>query len=446
MQDRETRVFAATAGLGAGKTHGKSQWHHQRVLDNPRSPFSGFYEPIFQKIHDAAIPTYKKVLNAVGYIEGIDYRIIKTPYPKLIYSFNNHEVHFCSAERPDKIVAVEYSHSTIDEAGAIVVEAYRNVRSRTRCTLAEISQVFVGGVPQGITWYAEAFDSDTIPGWNTSEPRDHYIIRRSDDGEVKYRRFTIWTDDNPFISKTYLQELQDTYGHNPNLIRSYRYGQFCPLVEGAAYKNYLPQKHDIDDRYAEPLRPIVLCFDFNANPLAWVALQATPFDEIGERKYRYVAIDEANLGEGSLEGAVVEFSAKFPVSAFKHTEILLYGDRSGHASSHKISGSDYDFIYGTLRRLGYTNVHICATKQVAPEAASVDSLNRLFLDDLHYVCKRCRQYRKSLMATCWKENTRKLDKPVHDTWTHWSDAVKYFAWQELREFKGNSLSKFYGYS
>lgn len=434
INDTESSVIAVTAGLGSGKTHGGCQIHDFRVRQNKECNFSAFMEPSFQKVIDTAIPTYQKVLQSYCMTEGRDYKVVKSPYPKIVYlklhDKIKHEVHFLSAETPDKIAGVEYSHASEDEAGINSPEARRNLRGRVyRDSRAQVAQYLLFGAPQGINEFAEEFDSDTLEGWERPHPRDHYKLTVSEGAIIKKRRFILWTDDNPFVSPQYLAELQDTYGHNPNLIRSYRYGQFSPLTEGSAYSNYMPQKHDVEPFNPSPFLPIAMCWDFNASPLAWVAIQSKWVDE-DIRRRRWFAMDEANEGAGNLDDACVEFARKFPPGIFANTPIHIYGDRTGHAASHKIDGSDFDNIALYLKRLGYNYVEIEAQRQVAPEAASVEALNRLFLDNKLHVSKKCRMLRRGLMATTWKKGTRKLLKPAGETHTHHPDSVKYWAYQE----------------
>lgn len=447
LQDPVTSIFAVTAGLGSGKTHGDCQIHHYLVEQNRNSRFSGFLEPTFQKIADAAIPTYEKILNACGYSRGVDYKILKSPYPKLIYLNHpkQHEVHFLSAENPEKIVAVEYSHATADEAGILDWEAVRNLRTRVRCSEAKRRQTVLSGAPQGLNDFASEFDSDTLPDWDCSVKRDHFKERFVEGVLVKHRRFTLWTDDNKrYLPAEYIPTLVDTYGHNPNLIKSYRYGMFCTLTEGVAVSNYMPQRHDLGtNRKADPYKDFVLSFDFNANPCSWVAIQKQPFEDYERRVNRYVVIEEASGTSGQLVDAVVEFAAKFPVQVFRDTKISIFGDRSGHGDSHKIEGSDYDTIYQTLRELGYKNVEICATKKVAPEHESIEAVQRLFLKNLLCINPKCKNLKRSFFSSIWKKGIRKLHKPSGETHTHWLDALKYWAWQETYEETSN-LIKVYG--
>jgi hypothetical protein len=439
IDDTTSAVMAITAGLGSGKTHGFCQWMHERVQQNEGARFSAFMEPTYQKVIDTALPTYQKVLQELGVCEGRHYQLCKSPYPKIVYKYlkPHHEVHFISAETPDKIAGVEYACAVEDEAGINDIEARRNLRTRLyRNSAAKVAQFLLGGAPQGVNSFAEEFDSETLPGWDQSVSRDHtkedWVEIRGSKVLVRKRRFIVWTDDSPWIAPGYLAQLQDTYGHNPNLIRSYRYGQFCPLTEGAAFSNYMPQKHDCEDLAADPYQPIALTWDFNANPLAWVAVQKRVQRNWDQTIQRWIIIDEANQGYGQLDEACAEFAAKFPVERFSDTPIDIFGDRTGHAASHKIHGSDYEAISKYLRELGYRRVSISAQRQVAPEGASVDAVQRLFAEGLLGVCKRCRMVRKSLMATRWKDGQRKLDKPQGETHTHHGDALKYYCYQELR--------------
>lgn len=446
LDDFESSVIAVTAGMGSGKTDGASDWLHNRIRQNPGVRYHAYMEPSYQKVMDTAIPTMQTVLGRYGRIENVHYRIVKSPHPKLIYLDEpwKPEIHFLSAEAPKKIAAVQYGCAVEDEAGVNSGEARKNLRTRLyRLKHAKIAQFMVVGAPQGVNEFADEFDSETLEGWDTSHPRDH-VLRREVEGKViKKRRFILHTDDNIHIPEQYIIELQDTYGHNPNLIQSYRYGRFCPLTEKAAFGNYMPQKHDdkAEAFKADPFQDIIMTWDFNAQPLAWVAIQGFNID-IPVRRKQYVALDEANRGATNLDDSCVEFAVKFPLDRFANTPIYLYGDRTGHAASHKVSGSDFENVKLYLTRLGYRHVYIKAQTQVAPEGASVDALNKLFLNSTLMVNPRCKMLRRGLLATKWKDGVRKLDKPSGETHTHHPDAVKYWAWQERNNLQ--VINRIYG--
>lgn len=438
LLDTKTKVFFATGGLGAGKTDGGCTWHYDRVVKNKNAQFSWFFEPTYKKVEDAAIPTYKEVLGRVGLRPGKHYKIKKSPNYSFTFFATGQEVHFLSYDRPDLIVATEISHAFLDEAFDADQLAYMNIRSRIRDTQAVIRQLMCAGAPQGVNWGAEIADSDTLQGWDRRVERDHIEPIKG------YRRFTLWTDDNiDNLPEDYIQILEDTYGHNPGLIQSYRFGRFCPLTQRAAYSNYR-QYNDIDDIEPSPQRDLILTFDFNANPVSWVSLQRIPFNEGDRRIFKWVGLKESTNEATQLADACVEFAVKHPVEFFRRTPIKLYGDRSGHAKSHKIDGSDYDNVKRYLNELGYQNVEIVAARQVAPESESVDSVQKLLMNNLLVIVKSLSGLRKSWLATEWQEGVRKLHKPKNDTWTHKSDAVKYFVYQECREETGQQVTKIYG--
>lgn len=449
--DRRTVNFACTAGLGSGKTHGAVQWHHLLCHENYKADISAFSEPTYQKIHDSAIPKFRKVLKQFGLHEGLHYKIYKSPYPILRYLCfpkTKHEIHFISADNPDAVVAVEYSHATSDEAGSSSRQFTDNLISRIRDKNSVRRQILQIGAPQGLTSFSDDFDSDMQEGWRKPHPRSHWIQKDIEGVIVQKRRFKVWSDDNVHnLPPGYIQAfIQAPFGHNANLIKSYRYGEFCALTEGACYTNYIPQKHDIENMEPDPYREIILWMDFNVAPLAWTAGQIVPFDSLYGREFKAVAMHEAETTDknGQLDDAAVEFASKMPPYKYGKTRILIYGDRTGHFGSHKISGSDFENYQKYLEELGYENVEIRATRLVAPEASSVDSLNKLFSKNLFLLCRRCNNLRKSLTATAWKKGIRKIDKPNGETWTHPADGVKYWAWQEMRDFDGKSIRRIHG--
>ena len=436
ISDRESKVIAITAGLGSGKTHGAAQKHVTLSFINCKSPFSAFVEPTYKKIDDTAIPTFKKVFADIGFIEGLDFKIVKSPFPKIIICSTGHEIHMLSGDRPESIVGVEYSHATLDEAGDLKENVFLLVRSRLRCRFAVVRQLVVVGSPQGITWFANTFDSETQEGWTELDERDWVLPER------KFRRLRLRTYDNPFLPDDYLDTLYDTFGHNKNLVKSYIDGIFCPLWVGNAYELYNPELHLIDNINPSPYLDIALTFDFNANPLCWTALQEVRYHE-DMRRQRWTAIHEASEHSSQLDDAAVEFALKHPVDLFGETRIFIYGDSSGHAKSHKTAETDYEALARHLKQIGYKRVIVRAIKYNPLETMTVDAANRLFAHDRARICKRCKNLNRSLLATTWKEGVRKLDKPNGEDWTHPGDGFKYFAYVIL-DNEGNKVTSVNG--
>lgn len=437
IKDLISSKMAVTAGLGSGKSHGAIQWIYERLRANPKCERFSYMMPIYELIHNTAIPKTRKVLDDIGLVEGRHFEIIKSPYPRCIFKTTKagQSIDYLSGNRPDKIKSVEYGCGVVDEPGVTEKESKKRLRERLRDLNCTVNQLMEIGTPEGINDYAEEYDSDKNEGWDRSSPRDHILKRLTEDNKIiQLRRFRVTTYDNQeFLPPGYITELLDTHRGNQAYIDSYIYGLFVPLISGGAYSNYKPRLHDIADIDPDPMRDIILTWDFNYNPLAWVSLQQRWVDDFDERKMQYVGIHESNQGSSTLDEAVAEFSAKHPVGLFANTPIKLYGDRTGHAGSHKVDASDFEAILRYLRSVGYRAVEIEATHLVAPEGASVDAVQRLFLLDMLRVCRRCHMLRRSFSATRWQDGVRKLEKPSGETHTHHSDSVKYWAWQETSE-------------
>lgn len=439
LKDLDNDLLLMTGGLGSGKTHAEWMKHLDMCAYNSESPVSVFFEPTYPKIFDTAIPTFRKVAQGLGYLENVHFSI-KTgqPYPRIYLHTSGQEIQLRSAEVPSSIVGFEASHASCDEVAAMRRESFENIQSRVRCPKARKWQTTAGGAPQGITWLAEVYDSDTLPGW------EHVHARNAISNKLSARRLTLWSDENTFLGRNYLNTIQRIYGHNANLIKAYRYGIFCPLVNGSCYANYLPQIHDMEDRDPDAALTIELCFDFNANPLAWVSVQRRLLAYYPERIWGWVATHEANEGNNNLADSVIEFAEKHPPRIFRNTLINIYGDPTGHHDSHKVVGTDYENISKSLKRLGYNKVEICADVSAPGETASVDAFDRLFVDKLFFVMKRCSMLRKGLMATVWKKGEKKIEKKAGETHTHHPDAVKYWAWKETRDASRIEIVKSYG--
>lgn len=433
-------MLAVTAGLGSGKTHGSGQFLYDRIALNyikrTEARFWAYMMPIYELIHNTAIPTLQKILDGYGIDEGPDYEIVKSPFPKLIFKARPYrEIHFLSGNRPEKIKSVEFADAIVDEPGVTKWESIERLRERLRAK-SITNQMLLPGTPEGLNRFADEFDSDKNEGWDKSKNRDHTLERynRVTKSVTRLRRFRLTTFDNKdFLPDGYIEQLFDTHRANEAYIQSYVYGFFVPLVTGNCYSNYKPQLHDFPDMEPQGERDLELTWDFNADPLAWVSVQRLPFDEYGQRLFKRVAIHESNMGSSTLEDACVEFAAKHPLDRFKYTQIKLYGDSSGHAESHKTRKTDYQAIAHYLKKLGYERIQICALRHNPLETVSVDALNRLLLGNEFMVCRRCQKLRRSLMATRWKDGERKIEKKAGETHTHHGDAVKYLAYATQHE-------------
>lgn len=440
MRPKKKVKIAFTAGLGAGKTFALVQRHHYLCTVNSKSNFSCFFLPIYEKIFSSTIPTYKKVLALYGYSEGRDFKIIKSPFPKLIYR-NGHEVHFHSANRPEMIQAVEYSHASMDETASCSEDAALAMDDRVRDGKAEYLQSSYGGVPVGLNFYADLFDSDTQKGWRKITNRFYY------NEEFERFRFKLSIFENPHLPKDYIAGLERNYKFRPSLLRAFVYGEFTANIDGVACPSYNPAIHDDHTIEADPYQDLNFCWDFNYSPLSWVVIQKQAREEYYTRRYPYFILQSSAGKQKNIKDACIEFAFKFPPERFKDTPINVYGDRTGHSKSHKynrIDKTDYDAIKEELYHLGYRQIEIVACKRVVPEAESIDAVDKLFHNNMIFLHPyNAEKMKDSLLRTETIPGERKILKPSgdKDTWTHWFDALKYFCWQVAYYDTGTKIYK-----
>jgi hypothetical protein len=419
---KKISTIRCTAGLGSGKTHGFCQSHIFLNELNRKSQFSFAMMPVYRLIENALIPTMRKVLTSFGYVENYHYKIIKSPYHKIVFA-NKQEIHMLSATRADLLVATEYSHGMISEVGSIKEDVYKLADTRIRDSNAKFRWLMLEGVPQGLNWDSKHFDSYVNSGWQRIDDRLAY------NEDLKYYHVRLTTYDNQeFLPDDYIDKIHRLYKGQHAYIDSWIYGYYRELVSGNVYTAYNPKIHDLEEVKASPYKPIDLTFDFNANPMSWVALQEFIFEEYEDRVKRDVCIAEISDNITKLKESCIDFALKFDPAEFGNTKINVYGDMSGHAQSHKTDGSDYDRIKKHLNDLGFTNVEIHALRSNPVEHKSIGALNDRFDEDALLILSSLEKLKRSLVGTIYKEGTQKIFKPSGETITHMGDALKYHAW------------------
>jgi hypothetical protein len=411
------------------------------MADNPDGKDWFYMMPVYELIHNTAIPKARKVLNEAGFDEGRDYRIVRSPFPQAVFPIAKQTLHFISGNRPDKIKSVEYAGGVIDEPGVTKRESIDRINERMRGSGGQIAQILEAGTPEGLNHFSERYDSDTQKGWDRSLARNHSLRRKTEAGEIAVRRFRLTTYDNAHhLPPGYIARLLDQYRNAPAFVQAYILGFFVALLTGGVYSNYKQQKHKCADVNPDPRLDLDLTWDFNHDPLAWVSLQKVAVDDMGRHRI-WTAIHEANENAGNLDDACVEFAVKHPVDRFYNTNIRLFGDSSGHAQSHKTRLSDYRAIRKYLLELGYKRVEICAATSNPLETESAGALNDMFLYDQLLLCERCGTTQGGLMSCRWKDGTRKIEKKDGERHTHHPDALKYWAWG-VREAEGQQVRSY----
>lgn len=414
LRDYGTKVHFVTGGLGSGKTHGSVDWHYAMCTQNQDAKFSWFTEPVFARVKDTAIPKWLNLFQRIDLRENVHWTMVHGN-PTVIRLCSGQEIHILSAHNPELLVGAEVSHFTMDEPGKTKYEAFLQCMGRLRDPAAYRRQALLCGSPEGTNWFMDLGD---FQGLNL---------------EKLYRRFQLHTADNRAnLPPDYIDQLIVTWAAFPARLKAYLYGVFGSFFEGQCITEFDEAVALDADVGLDPEEDIYLSFDFNAYPLAYVIVQVQKFPLMVDGKIfnvrNFVVLGESvSERGGNLEDAAASFVKKVPPAYFRRSPIRLYGDRTGHAASHKVKHTDYEQLVNFLTP-HYDTVEICAAKQIAPQVDAIEEVNRLFSYQLVRVHPRCTNFINSLKKTSWKEGTREIDKPKNDKHTHWLDAFKYLAY------------------
>ena len=429
------RIFWITGGLGSGKTTGAAHWFIDRWLLNSNSRFSWGVAPTYTKVEQIIIPAIVQVLfDVYGLRERIHYSLTRTPFWKLILKGYQHEMHFLSGDRPELFVGSNIATWWITEPGLQRREVFEKCQTRLRCPRAIVRQGMGEGTPEGLNWYADVAD---IPGEGSQYSRV--------DEERNFRRFIVETTMNRHLMpspEVYAKtKIRDVYAYDPAKALSYEKGLFTKFTKGSAYWEFVESRNVTAAFAPTPDQPILLSFDFNVAPLAWVAMQEFRVQKSwsAPRTHQIVALGESSGESRGLMDAIAEFAALFPPSEYGSTPIRVFGDSSGFARNIHTAGSDYTSIEHYLQSLGFYNVSILADRKNPQIKHRLERVAALMAYEKFLVSVNCRRLIQSFVKSSLKEGTFEIEKPRDEDWTHYADACTYCLFQLSKGIKIDGL-------
>ncbi|NDD55418.1 hypothetical protein EBZ39_16410, partial [bacterium] len=418
-------------------TTGAAHWFIDRWLLNTNSRFSWGVAPTYTKVEQIIIPAIVQVLfDVYGLRERRDYSLTRTPFWKLQLKGYQHEMHFLSGDRPELFVGSNIAAWWITEPGLQRREVFEKCQTRLRCPRAVVRQGLGEGTPEGMNWYADLAD---IPGEGGAYSRV--------DEERNFRRFIVETTMNRHLMpspEVYAQtKIRDVYSYDPAKALSYEKGLFTKFTKGSAYWEFVESRNVTNStKFSQtPELPVMLTFDFNVSPLAWVAMQEfrTQRDYMAPRAHQIVALAESSGESRGLMDAVAEFAAAFPPTLYASTPIRVFGDASGYARNYHTAGSDYTSISQYLNALGFYNVSVVAARANPQVKHRLERAAALMAYEKFLVTSNCRRLIQSFVKTSLKEGTFDIEKPRDDDWTHYADACTYCLFQLSKDIKLEGL-------
>lgn len=437
LQDkRPDQTNWVTGGLGSGKTTGSALWHIQRCFDNPQAKVSWIIGPTFAKLNTIYIPAFVEAFERFyGMIEGRDYALRGggSRPPEIHIHKTGQVILGQSANKWQLMIGENISHWSATECGYFQdVKWFERAQFRARSNKSNIIQGLGEGTPEGLeNCFAELANFE------------------GEDLDRKFKRIQLWTDDNAkHLPDGYVEKLIRTLAHDPGKLESYRFGRFVAFTKGTAYWEFFHSRNVVLNVSVSPRLPILLAWDFNASPLAWVACQKQKHCTKTFHEYhRYVALAESSgHSRGILDGCA-EFIDQFPPHIYGETPIHIYGDPSGYFASHKVPSDDYDQILQYLAPR-YRTVTVEAKHKAPSIKARLERHNALLAYEKFVIAAWLRQTINSHAKTSIKPGTWIIEKPAHEDWTHYADACGYMLFEETAtdDITDNDYDRVFGFN
>lgn len=392
------RFVLMLCGIRGGKTYAgarealKQCWNSKVDINIPYGIIAPTYHMLdrttWREFKSAARPLIKKDNDS----------------KKIITLLNGREVFGFSGENFDKIRNVTLMGFWVDEA--------RECKDFAGMWDVLMGRVLSTGGKGIVTSSPNSFD----------DMYEIFIEQKSKDyGVIKFP-----TIENTTIDPEAIRQLEEKY--DEKFARQELYGELV-VFEGAVYYTFTRKDNagELAFKFAnyDPNRPIVLCCDFNVNPLAWVLAQVHdngPMKEV-------MVIDELFLNNSNTVEACNEFKSRYP----NHVAgIRLYGDATGKSRTTQSNVTNYQIIEDELAK--YNVVNNVASRNPA-EKDRINAVNGMVCNSKGVrrvqINPNCKNLIRDLEQVSYKEGSSQIDKTKDFKLTHPSDAFGYFIEEEF---------------
>lgn len=401
------RFMLMLCGIRGGKTYAGSRealkqcWNSKHDIDIPY----GIIAPTYHMLDRTTWREFKLAARPLIAKDNDSKKIITLKNGRQVFGF--------SSENYDKIRNVTLMGFWVDEA-------------RESKNFAALWDVLMGRVlstgGKGIVTSSPNSYDDMYNIFIQEKKKDYGVVRFS-------------TYENSTIPQEAIDSLAEKY--DAKFAAQELMGELV-VFEGAVYYTFNRNKNAGDLAFEvaqyEPERPIVLCCDFNVDPMAWIIAQVHEYDGIKQIK----VVDEIYLKNSNTVEACLEFKNRYPNH---NSGIALYGDATGKARSTQSNMTNYQIIEDELKWYGIEN-HVGRSNPA--ERDRVNAVNAMICNSKGVrriqVNPNCKNLIRDLEQVSFKEGTTKIDKTKDIKLTHASDAFGYFVEGEFgmikREIKG----------
>jgi hypothetical protein len=321
----------------------------------------------------------------------------------LVMGETRSKILFRAVEEFERLRGSNLAWFGLDELTYTAEEAWLRLEGRLRDPKASRLCGFAVWTPKGYDWVYERFVASRVEGYEmiTGQPfENRHLLERVPDYYQRLR--------SSYDARFYQQEVLGEYLH---------------LHAGRVYYGF-ERQGNVARVKVDPARALLWALDFNVDPMCSVVAQAD-----GER---VAVLDEIVLSRATTQQACEEFQNRFPEHG---TGLKVYADASG-AHMQTTGASDVGVLKQFFRSGEYGAVEFRVPRSnpaVRDRVMAVNAALRPADGDARVkIDPRCKELIKDLEQVVYKESTQVIDKDRDPKRTHFSDALGYLVWQELR--------------
>lgn len=392
-----------TGGYGSGKSYTMAISAFLDALHSPDA-WVAIYEPTYGLIIDIAMPYIAQLLE----IHNIPYQANKDEKVIITHSKQIGNFRFRSMDDPGKLVGYEVYSSHVDEIDTLD----KDKASRVWDMIMGRCRQWPKNIPKKFMCFNEKTQQyeprNKVCAYSTPEGFNFTYSVWAKNENPQYRHLKCKTEDNPFASQSYIDNLKEKYTEEK--IKAYLEGEWVNLNSGTVYYAYDLHSHASQETIKTGENLYIGC-DFNvANMSAVVFVKRD-----GGKTWH--AVDEIS-GVLDTPDLVDEIQSRYPGH-----KIICYPDSSG-SSRDTTNASTTDILQ--LKKAGFRVKAKSKNPLVKDRVACVNnafSKRRLLIN-----VSRCPNLVECLTQQAYDKGGRPDKSQGHD---HLNDALGYAIYYEM---------------
>lgn len=393
-------------GVGSGKTATGSHFALDRIGKNPET--IGFIGAnTYKQLDQSTLKAFFGFLNKYS----VDYTFNKAPKYGYVSQFKKHDgiisfpngsqIITRSLDNYEDIRGIEIGWFWIDETRDTKKDAWDVLKARLRCKKSKLLCGMLTSTPNGYDWMYVEFEEKPNQASDKALNIGHgYVICSTRENEKN-------------LPVGYIEELESSY--DPLVADQEIGGLFVNVRSGRVYREFVREKHVIDYKY-NPMLPIILCLDFNVDPMKWALIQKPD-----RRDIIFDEISKNNTDTPAMAKAVKE---KYP-----NAVIWIYGDYSGWDRDTRSRTTDIDIVKEVLN-IPESRIRIKTHPAVSARVNSVNArFNNVRGERNLFVTANCIHAIKDFENVVYDKNgkiEKNVTDPIKKQLSHISDAIGYY--------------------